>query len=51
MFLSQQKGDGSWHATNGTSGPVPDTCFALLFICRGTTPPVRLPERVMTGRR
>ena len=31
------------------SSPVPDTCFALLFLARGTTPVVRIPGRVMTG--
>jgi hypothetical protein len=50
MFLSAQQDDGSWNALGkGTAGPVPDTCFALLFISRGTTPIVRLPTKTATG--
>ena len=26
-----------------------DTCFALLFLCRGTTPFVKIPTRTATG--
>jgi hypothetical protein len=51
MFVDQQKSDGQWDAGMGagTSGPVPDTCFALLFLARGTTPVVRIPTRTATG--
>ncbi len=48
LLKAQQKG-GWWRASQGTSGPIPDTCFALLFLARGTTPVVELPGRVMTG--
>jgi hypothetical protein len=45
-----QKSDGSWDAGDeGTVGPVCDTCFALLFLARGTTPIVRIPTRTATG--
>src|SRR5581483_5981954 len=50
MFLHAQKDDGSWDAgMRGTSGPVPDTAFALLFLSKGTTPVVRIPNRTATG--
>lgn len=50
MFIRAQKDDGSWDAgMRGTSGPVPDTCFALLFLSKGTTPVVRIPNRTATG--
>jgi hypothetical protein len=50
MFLRAQKSDGSWDAgMAGTSGPVPDTAFALLFLSKGTTPVVRIPNRTATG--
>ncbi|MEZ0230013.1 MAG: hypothetical protein ACAI25_15420, partial [Planctomycetota bacterium] len=50
MFLRAQKSDGSWDAgMTGTSGPVPDTAFALLFLSKGTTPVVRIPNRTATG--
>lgn len=50
MFVAAQRADGSWDAgANGTAGPVPDTCFALLFLCRGTTPAVKIPTRTATG--
>lgn len=50
MFIDAQKTDGSWDAgATGTAGPVPDTCFALLFLCRGTTPFVKIPTRTATG--
>jgi hypothetical protein len=48
-FLQNQQADGKWQARAGTSGPVVDTCFALLFLARGTTPLVKLPERTATG--
>src|SRR5205823_2464001 len=49
-LLREQRADGSWdkgHA--GTVGPMCDTCFALLFLSRGTTPIVRIPTRTATG--
>jgi hypothetical protein len=49
QLLKQQGSGGSWRGSGTTSGPVPDTCFALLFLARGTTPVVRIPGRVMTG--
>ena len=50
MFIEAEKTDGSWDAgAIGTAGPVPDTCFALLFLCRGTTPFVKIPTRTATG--
>lgn len=50
FFLSQQTAEGRWNAGfAGTSGPIPDTCFALLFLARGTTPVIAVPRRVMTG--
>ncbi|HZV00829.1 MAG TPA: hypothetical protein VFF73_29200 [Planctomycetota bacterium] len=49
-LVSAQADAGSWDAGgNGTLGPVPDTCFALLFLSRGTTPIVRIPARTATG--
>jgi hypothetical protein len=48
-LLSAQQTDGRWYTAWGTSGPVVDTCFALLFLSRGTTPLVKLPERIATG--
>ena len=49
QILRQQSSAGSWLGTPSTAGPIPDTCFALLFLARGTTPVVRIPGRVMTG--
>jgi hypothetical protein len=50
MFVKAQREDGSWDAgMNGTSGPVPDSCWALLFLSKGTTPVVRIPNRTATG--
>jgi hypothetical protein len=49
LILSQQRSDGSWEATQGTSGPVPDTCFAILFLKKATKPIVSIPERPETG--
>ncbi len=51
-FLKRtQNPDGSWDAGGrGTSGPVPDTAWALLFLRRATTPLIRIPqERPGTG--
>ncbi len=50
-WLRTQKGDGSWDAGGqGTSGPVPDTCWGILFLRRATTPLVRVPDSIYTGR-
>jgi hypothetical protein len=49
QLIRQQKRDGSWKGSASTAGLVPDTCFALLFLSRGTTPVVKIPGRVMTG--
>ncbi|MGE0706739.1 MAG: hypothetical protein AB7N76_06000 [Planctomycetota bacterium] len=49
LLVGAQGGEGSWQIVASTSGPVPDTCFALLFLARGTTPVVRVPRRVATG--
>lgn len=35
FLISNQKPDGSW---SGSFGPLPDTSFALLFLCRGRMP-------------
>jgi hypothetical protein len=48
-LVSQQQRSGAWLGSGSTSGVVPDTCFALLFLSRGTTPVVKIPGRVMTG--
>lgn len=49
-WLSSQNSDGSWDAGGrGTSGPVPDTCWGILFLRRATTPLVRVPETIYTG--
>jgi len=49
-IVGQQKDDGRWDGgAQGTAGPVPDTCFALLFLTKGTTPLVRVPTRTATG--
>jgi hypothetical protein len=50
LLVAAQKSDGSWDAAAKTTvGPTIDTMFALLFLARGTTPIVKLPERVVTG--
>jgi len=50
QLVRDQAADGSWDAHNaGTVGPMCDTCFALLFLARGTTPIVRIPTRTTTG--
>jgi hypothetical protein len=49
-LVKDQAADGSWDAHDaGTVGPMCDTCFALLFLARGTTPIVRIPTRIATG--
>jgi hypothetical protein len=49
LILAQQRTNGSWEAVHGTSGPVPDTCFAILFLKKATKPIVNIPERPETG--
>ena len=50
FFKRTQNADGSWDAgSRGTSGPVPDTAWAILFLRRATTPLIRVPERPLTG--
>ncbi|HZV02030.1 MAG TPA: hypothetical protein VFF73_35305 [Planctomycetota bacterium] len=50
LLVGAQKADGSWDAAAKTTvGPTVDTMFALLFLARGTTPIVKLPDRVVTG--
>lgn len=44
LILSRQRPNGSWDSPQGTSGPVPDTCFAILFLKKATKPIVNLPE-------
>ncbi len=44
-FVYNQSDDGRWE---GKWDPVIDTCFALLFLTRGTTPP---PRPVLTGKK
>ncbi|HZU95432.1 MAG TPA: hypothetical protein VFF73_01910, partial [Planctomycetota bacterium] len=48
-LLELQSADGSW-PTNGKITEHCDTCFALLFLERGTIPLVKLPpKRTVTG--
>jgi hypothetical protein len=50
VLLKQQQGDGHFDCGERTTvGPVVDTMFGLLFLSRGTTPVIKLPERVVTG--
>lgn len=49
LLVARQAPDGQWLALQGTAGAVPDTCFAMLFLARGTTPVVAVPTRVRTG--
>ncbi len=49
-LIADQKAEGEWDAGGaGTVGPTCDTCFALLFLARGTTPLVHIPTRTATG--
>ncbi|MFH1421539.1 MAG: hypothetical protein ABIH42_02335 [Planctomycetota bacterium] len=49
-LLRSQRANGCWDAASGgTSGPIPDTCWAILFICKATTPLVQIPEQIYTG--
>jgi hypothetical protein len=51
LILAQQEPDGKWYSAQGTSGPVVDTCFAILFLRSARTPVVNLPPPpVYTGR-
>jgi hypothetical protein len=43
LIISQQHEDGNWQSPRGTGGPVIDTCFAILFLKRATTPIVNVP--------
>jgi hypothetical protein len=48
-LLKVQAADGSW-PVNGKISELSDTCFALLFLERGTIPLVKLPpKRTVTG--
>lgn len=50
-LIAQQQADGSFDCGKKTSvGPTVDSMFALLFLARGTTPIIRLPEKVVTGQ-
>lgn len=49
LILSQQGADGGWKIGSGTVGPVVDTCFALLFLKRATTPLIELPQPTTGG--
>ena len=37
-LLSRQRKDGSWHNKGAFIGPLPDTCFGILFLVRGRAP-------------
>jgi hypothetical protein len=47
-LLGAQSGDGSWSA--GGESALVNTCFALLFLKRATTPIVQIPEQAYTGQ-
>jgi hypothetical protein len=49
VICGQQQADGGWKIGASTSGPNIDTCFAILFLKRATTPLVRLPGVTWTG--
>jgi hypothetical protein len=48
-LLGAQSANGEWPATAGESALM-DTCFALLFLKRATTPIVQIPETEYTGQ-
>ena len=48
-LLGAQSPDGSWSKSTGES-PFANTCFALLFLKRATTPIVQIPESAYTGK-
>jgi hypothetical protein len=37
-LVKRQRKDGSWHNKGAYVGPVPDTCFGMLFLARGRSP-------------
>ena len=37
-LLARQRDDGSWHNRGAYVGPLPDTCFGILFLARGRAP-------------
>lgn len=47
-LLGAQGGAGNWSA-GGHNSDVVNTCFALLFLKRATTPVVQMPEQAYTG--
>ncbi|HZV02704.1 MAG TPA: hypothetical protein VFF73_38710 [Planctomycetota bacterium] len=50
LLLESQTSDGNWDSGgNGSIGPMADTCFAMLFLARGTSPMIRIPTRTATG--
>lgn len=49
-WLRSQKPDGSWDAGSySTSGPIPDTCWGILFLRRATTPLIKMPDTIYTA--
>jgi hypothetical protein len=46
-LLDTQKPTGAWEPASGGLGGVPDTCFAILFLRRGTTP--LIPPKIASG--
>ena len=49
-LLAEQASAGSWHTKKTYSSAVVDTCFAILFLCKATTPIVNVPDEIITGR-
>lgn len=37
-LIAHQRPDGSWYARSSYFGPIPDTCFGILFLARGRAP-------------
>jgi hypothetical protein len=37
-LIRRQRKDGSWHNKGAYVGPLPDTCFGILFLARGRAP-------------
>jgi len=37
-LIRRQRKDGSWHNKGAYVGPLPDTCFGVLFLARGRAP-------------
>jgi hypothetical protein len=50
MLLATQSPSGEWRPGNSTSGYMCDTCFAILFLKRATSPLVQVPEVIWTGK-